>query len=358
MIKQFRRLICLLVALILILSSVSGVMALEQDDDVNVGDDSTSEQEDAIDISDATITLSKSTYTYSGKACKPTVSVTLDDIVLSKEDYKIAYKNNTNAGKATVTVTGLGNYTGTVSKKFTIKKAANTIVQENVCTSYSTKAQTVQLVKKAKYEKAALTYFSSDSDIKISSSGKVTIPKKWSGKVTITIKSKATTNYAAATLKIKILVPTNTTLSSVKKASATSIKVTWKKSSVATGYQVQYATDSEFSNKKTVTITKQTTLNKTIKSLKKGKTYYVRVRAYKTLDGTKYFGKWSTVKKISLPAGSTKPQSDTSSGTVYWVPNGSVYHKSKNCPSLKRSKTIYSGTVAESGKSRACKVCS
>ena len=44
-------------------------------------------------------------------------------------------------------------------------------------------------------------------------------------------------------------------------------------------------------------------------------------------------------------------------GTVYWTPGGSVYHKRTSCPSLARSKTIYSGSVADSGKSRGCKNC-
>lgn len=44
-------------------------------------------------------------------------------------------------------------------------------------------------------------------------------------------------------------------------------------------------------------------------------------------------------------------------GTVYWVASGEVYHSTPNCPSLSRSKKIYSGTIAESGKSRPCKVC-
>lgn len=44
--------------------------------------------------------------------------------------------------------------------------------------------------------------------------------------------------------------------------------------------------------------------------------------------------------------------------TVYWTPNGEVYHYSENCRTLSRSKTIYSGTISESGKDRACKVCS
>ncbi|MGL4572045.1 MAG: coiled-coil domain-containing protein [Clostridium sp.] len=44
-------------------------------------------------------------------------------------------------------------------------------------------------------------------------------------------------------------------------------------------------------------------------------------------------------------------------GTVYWTPNGKSYHKSGNCTTLKRSKVINSGTLAESGKSDPCNVC-
>lgn len=50
--------------------------------------------------------------------------------------------------------------------------------------------------------------------------------------------------------------------------------------------------------------------------------------------------------------------SGTYSGTtVYWVPGGEVYHYSKSCPSLSRSTDIQSGSIAQSGKPRACKRC-
>lgn len=50
-------------------------------------------------------------------------------------------------------------------------------------------------------------------------------------------------------------------------------------------------------------------------------------------------------------------QANASGGTVYWVSGGEVYHSTPNCPTLKRSSNIYSGSIAQSGKSRACKVC-
>lgn len=45
------------------------------------------------------------------------------------------------------------------------------------------------------------------------------------------------------------------------------------------------------------------------------------------------------------------------SGTVYWTPNGSVYHTTQNCSTLSKSKTILNGTITESGKPRVCKNC-
>lgn len=50
-------------------------------------------------------------------------------------------------------------------------------------------------------------------------------------------------------------------------------------------------------------------------------------------------------------------QASAGYGTVYWVSGGEVYHSTPNCSTLKRSSNIQSGTIAQSGKSRACKVC-
>lgn len=64
---------------------------------------------------------------------------------------------------------------------------------------------------------------------------------------------------------------------------------------------------------------------------------------------------------VTVTSGGKKKSSNgskASGGTVYWVPSGSVYHVSRNCPTLARSKTVYSGSVSSSGKGRACRVCS
>ena len=47
-------------------------------------------------------------------------------------------------------------------------------------------------------------------------------------------------------------------------------------------------------------VAKNSTVSKVISSLTKGKTYYVRVRTYKTVSGTKYTSAWSASKKVKI----------------------------------------------------------
>ena len=71
---------------------------------------------------------SEETYSYNGKAQTPDVTVTLNDKELEKNtDYKIDYVNNQNAGTATINITGMGRYEGSLSKNFNITKKAVTV---------------------------------------------------------------------------------------------------------------------------------------------------------------------------------------------------------------------------------------
>lgn len=74
-------------------------------------------------------------------------------------------------------------------------------------------------------------------------------------------------------------------------------KASWKKLTNVSGYQIQYAPNKKFKKAKSKTV-KSTSV--TIKKLKKKKTYFVRVRAYKLVDGKKVYGKWSVVKKVKI----------------------------------------------------------
>ncbi|MCD8008853.1 MAG: fibronectin type III domain-containing protein [Clostridiales bacterium] len=91
-----------------------------------------------------------------------------------------------------------------------------------------------------------------------------------------------------------------TSISSLKNRSSKKMTVKWKKNSKATGYQIQYSTNSSFKNAKTVKVTSASSLSKTISGLTKGKKYYVRVRVYKTTGGETYRSAWSATKTVTI----------------------------------------------------------
>ena len=97
--------------------------------------------------------------------------------------------------------------------------------------------------------------------------------------------------------KALALQKTTQKLSSVKSKKAKQVTVTFKKNKNATGYQVQYSTSKKFTKKTTKTLLVKKT-SCTIKKLKSKKTYYVRVRSVRKVNGKNYYGKYSTAKKI------------------------------------------------------------
>ena len=103
--------------------------------------------------------------------------------------------------------------------------------------------------------------------------------------------------------KVKVL-PLGTTISSVSAASK-GFTVKWKKPSAARlknidGYEIQYSTSAKFkTGNKTVTVTKKSTVSKKITKLKAKKKYYVRIRTFKKVSGTKYYSVWSEKKSVT-----------------------------------------------------------
>ena len=75
------------------------------------------------------------------------------------------------------------------------------------------------------------------------------------------------------------------------------LTVRWKKAAGASGYQIQYAASRSMRGARTVSTS---ALTRTLSGLKKGSTYYVRIRAYKKASGKTYYGAWSSVKNAKV----------------------------------------------------------
>lgn len=181
----------------------------------NTGDDKKENKPEvkAININSATVAKMKK-QTYNGKKLTPSVTVTAGQKTLKEgTDYTVSYSNNKNTGKATVTITGIGEYAGTKEVSFDI----------------APKKLKVKSVKAVGHNKA-----------------KVTITKA-AGKVS--------------------------------------------------GYEITYATNKNF---KKAAVKRTTKTTYTLKSLSSEKTYYVKVRAYKTVSGKKIYGSYSKTYKVKI----------------------------------------------------------
>ncbi|MBO4996548.1 MAG: hypothetical protein J6D02_00955 [Lachnospira sp.] len=97
--------------------------------------------------------------------------------------------------------------------------------------------------------------------------------------------------------KALALQKTKQKISTVKSKKAKQVTVTFKKDKKATKYQIQYSTSKKFTKKTTKSLYSKKP-SCTIKKLKSKKSYYVRVRSVRTVNGNNYYGKYSTAKKI------------------------------------------------------------
>ena len=219
---------------------------------------------------------------------------------ISEDAYEISY-SDVSRGKVTVTVTGRGGFEGTITKTISITEGSSkpvSIANAEVVLSASSFAYNRKVRKPAIKTVGGKTLKAgTDYTIKWSNASSKNV-----GSYTVTITGIG--NYTGTTKATYKINPKGTKLKKPKKAKK-AITVKWKKQSAKmaksriSGYQIQLATDKKFTkNKKTVNVKGYKRASKKIKKLKGGKKYYIRIRTYKTLKGTKYYSKWSKVKRI------------------------------------------------------------
>ncbi|MEE0471939.1 cellulase family glycosylhydrolase [Ruminococcus sp.] len=333
-------------------------------------------------IAGGTVSVASSV-SFTGSNITPSVTVKVAGRTLtSGTDYTVSYSNNKNVGKATVKITGKGNYSGSLSAKFDIVPAKQQIqkletrykgfyidwAQKGSATGYDVEysvnsnmsgavskhltankpdtltvsglaGDKVYYVRVRSYTNVnGKVYYGAWSDIKSIKTANNDIAKaSVSGISTKAFTGKAITQNV--TVKVGNTVLKNGTdytvsYSNNKKVGKATVKITgkgkyggvitktfkinpakqeiqkltakskaffidWAQKGSATGYEIQYATNSKFTGAKKVTITNNKTDKTTVSKLSANKKYYVRVRSYTTVGGTKYYGAWSAVKNVT-----------------------------------------------------------
>lgn len=144
-----------------------------------------------------------------------------------------------------------------------------------------------------------MSYSSSNNKVvKVDSSGKVRVGTY--GKATITIRAAATSTYSAAVKTVEIrVVPAQISLRTSSSAKRT-LLLKWKKNASVTGYQAYVSEQKNFKQRTYKRNYKKSVSSKKEWGWKSKKVYYVKIRAYKKVGKTKFYGPWSTVKKVKI----------------------------------------------------------
>ena len=202
-------------------------------------------------------------------------------------DYKVEYSNNIDPGVASMKIIGMGDYKGyELNFTFVIEKKAPTTTEDQKPTTTTETKPTI----------SSTTTETKPSTGTSSTSGTTTAEKE-------------TATTAAPVIRISVKKAAIQKIKALKKAFTINIL---KNKDQVTGYQISYSYKKNFKGQKIkdlkkfkykkikVKRKKYTIVSYKVKGLKRKKTAYIRVRAYKQVGKTKVYGKWSSVKKVKI----------------------------------------------------------
>ena len=222
-----------------------------------------------------------SAYTYTGNAITPDVVVTMNNRVLNRgTDYTVSYANNINVGTASMTITGIGSYSGTRTINFTIeaKNIENCLTTE--VSSYQYNGSTYTPVITVTDSSTGKTLVAG-TDYTITYSNNT---NPGTAQITVTALSKNYTGTKVIPFQITSAAVSGLRTSTIKN---NSIKLAWSAQNYADGYQICN------SKNQVVATTKKNSY--TVKGLSSCTTYKFKVRSYvQNDDGTMSYGSFST----------------------------------------------------------------
>lgn len=242
-------------------------------------------------------------YAYTGEEVKPSIGLMYSNynqtFLIEGVDYKVEYSNNIDPGVASIKIIGMGDYKGyELNFTFVIEKKAPTTTEDQkpTTTTTETKPTTGTTAATTTTETKPATTETRPSTEDSSTAG-------------TTAAKKETATTTAPVIRISVKKAAIQKIKALKKAFTINIL---KNKDQVTGYQISYSYKKNFKGQKVkdlkkfkykkikVKRKKYTITSYKVKGLKRKKTVYVRVRAYKQVGKTKVYGKWSSVKKIKI----------------------------------------------------------
>lgn len=281
------------------------------------------------------ITGYSSYYTYTGYAITPNVIVTMNGRMLTNgSDYTVTYSNNINVGTATMTVTGIGSYSGTKTINYTIEA-------KNIENCLTTAVDNYQYTGNTYTPNVTITDSTTGKTLAAGTDYTITYSNNknpGTATITVTALSKNYTGSKVISFRIASAAVSGLRTSTIKN---NSIKLAWSAQDYADGYQI-----CNSSNRVVATTTKN---SYTVKGLTSCTTYKFKVRSYvENADGSISYGSFSTAVSAktllntpTLKAKSTKKGKVTLTWTKVSKATGyEIYYSTKKDGIYTRLKTI------------------
>ena len=260
--------------------------------------------EDPYDLKFAAVSgISSAVYTGSPITTSPVVKQL--GVTLKKgTDYKVSYSNNVKIGKAKVTITGIGKYTGSITKTFSIVLGKTT--RGDMFNLANNVKVTWKAVTGAKYYKV---YRSGVKEPVIVTTGLVGWDKspglkngqKYTYKIVASLTGKGDAggdsplSYSKVMYRLKTVV-----IRSAKNTAPGQVTVKYDKTEYGDSYVLQYCEREDMVGAKTKVVLGASNTSYVIGGLKKGKTYYISIRVRKKVNGIDYYTTFGVPKKVSV----------------------------------------------------------
>ena len=227
------------------------------------------------------------TRTYTGSAQKPLPLLNYGSVTLKNgRDYTLSYAHNVNSGIAKVIVKGKGNYTGSMTKTFKIKKRDIATVSMNKLSNQSYSGKAIQPNVTLTYGKTVLKK-NRDYTIQYGTN-------KTCGKATLKIVGKG--GYGGSMCKTFTIVPKQPLKLHLTTSKHKAINVSYKKAVGASGVQIAYC--AKGSNHWNYNQTSRNCYQ--LHTLSSGKQYQIKVRSYVTIANVRHYGSWGKVQLVKI----------------------------------------------------------
>ena len=237
---------------------------------------------------------------YTGYDIRPSVSVWLNGGYLYEgRDYTLTYSNNRNIGTASVTINGIGNYYGSRTVYFRIVNHGNgntTVSSNNLANAVISKIAAQRYTGSSVKPEVTVTLNNivlkegSDYYLNYSDNGAP-------GKAAVMV--VGTGNYTGSAKTSFIIKPEKPVITRLR-AHGSKVRITWLPGTSVTGYEIYRSKGAYDYGYKKIAATKDGEMQSyTRAKLTKG-TYYYKIRSYVTVDGTKYYSPYSSVKSVKI----------------------------------------------------------